>query len=125
MKKSVIKSVRITAEQERKLEILGIDFPDFVEENLEKLFREKFYGEIDEQIKNSKKQIKEFEKLKKELEPEPKTADEINYLKETKEIIKTNPEYLKARIKKYSNDFNKVLLTENEFKKLLKKVKWK
>ncbi|MFW9872107.1 MAG: hypothetical protein ACFFG0_03320 [Candidatus Thorarchaeota archaeon] len=125
VKKSVIKSSRITPEQDRKLEILQVDFAKLVDESVEGLIRKKFDGEIDLKIKELEKQIKELKKLKKELDPTPKTAEEINYLNETREIIKNKPEYLKARIRKYANDFGKILLSEEEFKKLVKKSRWK
>jgi len=119
--KSVVKAFRITPEKDIKINLLNLDISDFIDSKLNEKFLLSFHGEIDEKIKEYEKKIKDLIKLKEDLDPKPKTSEELQFFKDTQEILKQHPEMLKARISYYSNQFDKLLLNEKEFKQLLKK----
>jgi len=119
--KSVVKAYRLTPEMDRKINLLGLDVSSFMEKKLNEKFNLSFNGEIDGTIKEYERKIKELKKLKKDLNPEPRTTEEIQFFKDTTEILKQHPEMLNARISYYANHFEKLLLAEKEFKYFLRK----
>ena len=117
--KSIVKSTRVKPSVDEMMSTLGIDFNEFVEDRLENEIRTKFDGQIDQMIIEYENKIRDLKKLKRKFDPAPKTADEAMFLSQTREILKDNPKIIQGRIKAYSTQFDKVILNEEDFIKLV------
>ncbi len=120
--KKTTKSVRIPFIYDELMEKLNIKFTDFVNNSLKKELLFKYKDGLNKEIKQKEEELKSLREAREIMNPEPKTPEEKQYLKETKEYLKKFPQNSQGRINYYANVFGKFILSEKEFKELLKKV---
>lgn len=77
---------------------------------------------LEKKIKILKKRAEQIKTKKQKIKEQSK--EEINFLKESREILGKNPNFIKGRIKLYKNLFNayELRITEQDFWEMLDKV---
>ena len=117
------RNVWVTEEVERLLKELDINLSGFINEEIPLKYNPT--GHIRTEIKRHKEKVKELKEKLKKLEKERGNKSKFNeemiaILKEMSLKLKENPEYFTGMLKRFRNEFMPVL-TQNEFKKLLRK----
>ena len=120
---SVVRSIRISPEQQRKVAEAGINLSEFIRCKLldelseEYLINQKIEYHQTELIKWSQRMQRQQEKHRRLVDlSEP----EIEFLVQSKALLQARPEFLEGRIKLYMNQFGKPFnISASEFHDLM------
>jgi len=123
---SVVRSVRISAEHQRKIAEAGTNLSDFIRQKIDEEFPEEQI--IEQRIQYHERELSKWrereEKHKDKVECLGHLTDaEIDFLLETKTLLDKRPEFLEGRIKSYINKFGKTFdVSKSDFIKLMIKA---
>lgn len=120
IKNNIMKSIKINSLQDEMLTKYNSNFNGFVNTILNKFLTENYEEFLDNEIKETKEILNHLKELKKNFKKEL-SFEEIEFFKETKNVLEKNPTYLKGRIGLYNIKFGKLILSEKTFLELVTK----
>jgi len=120
---TVVRSIRISPEHQRKVAEAGINLSEFLRKKLDDEFSEEYL--IEQQIGHHERQLMKWrERRQRQNEKQKLMFDlsdgEVEFLVRTRELLNEKPEFLQGRIQLYANRFAKPFsISNSDFQQLM------